>query len=331
MRHLTPISSLIRNLSAALVVCAGTLAATSPALAWTDKPIKLIVPAPPGGTIDVVARFFVDQLAADLGQPVIVDNKPGAGGGIGTQALLAAPADGTTLMVTASNVLLEIPHVMKQPYDVLKDLRAVSAVARAGLVLVSNTDVPAKDFKELMGYLKANSGKLSFASYSAGTASHYAGMILGQREKVDMVHAPFAGSPPALQQVMSGQIPIMFDGMVTSTPLVNGGKLKAYAISGKTRFSKLPQVPTFTEVGYPELDFSNWLGFLASSKMSPELAEKINQAIAKTAASPKVRERLLGAGFEIPAPQSSADLNQSMRGENERNAAIVKTFGIKLN
>ena len=202
---------------------------------------------------------------------------------------------------------------------------------RSGIVLVSNPSVPAQDFKGLMNYLKANSGKLSFASYGAGTASHYDGVILAQREKLDMVHSPFAGSPPALQMVMGGQIPIMFDGSVTSTPMVLGGKLKVYAVSGKTRLPKLPQTPTFTELGYPELDFSNWLGFVASSKMSPELADKINAAIAKAAASPKVRERLLGAGFEIPAPQSAAELALSMRDDFKRNGDIVKTFNIKLN
>jgi tripartite-type tricarboxylate transporter receptor subunit TctC len=330
MRHLKPISSLARTLATAFAVGLAAMAA-QPALAWTDKPIKLIVPAPPGGTIDVAARFFVDQLSADLGQPVIVENKPGAGGGIAVQALLAAPADGQTLLVTTANVLVEIPHVMKQPYDVLKDLRPVVAVARAGLMLVSHPGVPAQDMKGLVAYLKANSGKLSFATYSAGTVSHYAGMILSQREKLDMVHAPFAGSPPALQQVMGGQIPIMFDGMITSTPLVVGGKLRAYAVSGKTRAPQMPQVPTFAEVGYPELDFSNWLGFVASSQLAPELADKINAAIAKAAATPKVRERLLGAGFEIVPPQSAAELAQWTRADVERNGAIVKTFNIKLN
>ena len=330
MRQLKSLSSFTRTLATAMAVGVAAIAA-QPALAWTDKPLKLIVPAPPGGTIDVVARFFVDQLSADLGQPVIVENKPGAVGGIGTAAMLAAPPDGTTLMVTASNVLTEAPHVMTISYDVQKDLRPIIAVARSGIVLVSNPSVPAHDFKELLGYLKANSGKLSFATYGAGTASHYDGVILGQREKLDMVHAPFAGSPPALQQVMAGQIPIMFDGSVTSTPLILGGKLKVYAVSGKARLPKLPQAPTFTEVGYPELDFSNWLGFVASSKMSPELADKINAAIAKAAASPKVRERLLGAGFEIPAPQSATELAASVRDDYKRSGDIVKTFNIKLN
>ncbi len=329
MKHLKWINNMPRTLTSAVVASLAVIASSS-ALAWTDKPIKLIVPAPPGGTIDVVARFFVDQLSADLGQPVLVENKPGAVGGIGTQAMLAAPTDGTTLMVTASNVLTEAPHVIPMSYDVLRDIRPLAAVARSGITLVSHPSVPANDFKEVVSYLKANSGKVSFASYGAGTASHYDNVILAQREKVDLVHVPYAGSPPALQQVMGGQIPFMFDGSVTSTPLVLGGKLKAYAVSGKTRLPKLPQVPTFTEVGYPELDFSNWVGFVASSKMSPELADKINAAIFKTAASPKVRERLLGAGFEIPAPQSAADLAKSMRTDFERNAAIVKSFNIKL-
>lgn len=312
-------------------LCAAALALALPAaLAWTDKPVKLLVPAPAGGTMDVVARMVADQLAADIGQAVVVENKPGAGGAIAVQAMNAAPADGQTIMMTASNVLTEIPHVMKTSFDPLKDVKPVAAVARSVMVLVAAPQLPAKDLKALIAHVKANPGKISFASYSTGTASHYAGMILNQKAGLDMQHVPFPGSPPALAQVMGGQIPLMFDGLATSRPLIAAGKLQVYGVAAKTRSPHLPQVPTLAEQGYPELDFGNWVGVIASARLPADLTERIHAAVAKAAASPRVRERLSGAGFETGDDTSPAQLAQSVRAEFERNAAIVKAFGIKL-
>ncbi|HOZ66002.1 MAG TPA: tripartite tricarboxylate transporter substrate binding protein [Burkholderiaceae bacterium] len=299
------------------------------AMAWTDKPVKLLVPAPAGGTMDVVARIVAAQLSADIGQPVVVDNKPGAGGGIAVQAMNAAAADGQTIMVTASNVLTEIPHVMKTGFDPLKDVKPIATLARAGLVLVGNAAVPADDLKALVAYLKANTGKMSYASYSAGTVSHYAGSIFNQKIGADMQHVPFAGSPPALQQVMGGQIPIMFDGIVTSMPQIKGGKLKAYGVASKVRSAHLPNVPTLAEQGFPELDFSNWLGVVASAKISPEMAAKINAAVLKAAEAPAVKGRMAAVGFEANQGLSSAELSQVVKTDFDRNAAIVKQFDIK--
>ncbi|MCZ4312822.1 tripartite tricarboxylate transporter substrate binding protein [Comamonadaceae bacterium G21597-S1] len=322
-----PISRLLPGLLLAIAT-----AATAPmALAWTHKPVKILVPAPAGGTMDVVARILADQISAEIGQPVIVDNKPGAGGAIAIQAMIAAPNDGQTLMVTASNVLTEIPHVMKTAFDPLKDVRPVATVARAGIVLVGAPSLPAKDFKELVSYAKAHPGKLSFASYSAGTASHYSGMIFNQKAGLDLQHVPFAGSPPALTQVIGGQITVMFDGIVTSLPQIKGGKLLPFAVASKTRSAHLPQVPTTAELGYPDIDFSNWLGIVASAGVPADIVDKINATTLKVAASPKVHDRLVAVGFEPNTPLTSAQLTESVKVDFERNAAIVKAFGIKLN
>ena len=301
------------------------------ALAWTDKPVKLVVPAPPGGTMDVLARVLAEQLSAEIGQPVIVDNRPGAGGGIGVQAMLTAPADGQTLMVTASNVLTEVPHVLKSGFDPLKDVRPIAAVARASLVFVGGPGAAGTSLQEFVGSARANPGKLSVASYSTGTASHYAAMILNQKAGLDLVHVPFPGSPPALAQVMGSQIPVMFDGMATSLPQLRGGKLKAYAVASSTRSTFLPQVPTFAELGYPEIEFSNWIGVVAAGGVSNDMVEKINVAIQKAATAPKLRERLTGAGFEMTPGGTPAQLAQAVRVEHERNGGIVRAFGIKLN
>lgn len=326
MKPLFPARLLPRLMLAAAIAIASPLA-----LAWTDKPVRLLVPAPAGGTMDVVARIFANQLSADIGQPVIIDNKPGAGGAIAVQAMMAAPRDGQTIMVTASNVLTEIPHVMKTSFDPLKDVHPVATIARAGLVLVGASTLAAHDVKELVAYVKANPGKLSFASYSAGTSSHYAGMILNQKAGLDLQHVPFAGSPPALTQVMGGQITVMFDGIVTSMPQIKGGKLKAFGVASKTRSAHLPQVPTLAEQGFPELDFSNWLGVVVASGVPGNIVDKINAATLKAASAPAIVQRLADAGFEPNTNLSSAQLAESVKAEYTRNAAIVKAFNIQLN
>ncbi|MCY1165841.1 hypothetical protein D9M73_57520 [compost metagenome] len=308
-----------------------SMMATPVVMAWTDKPVKMIVPAPPGGTMDVVARILAEQISADIGQPVIIDNKPGAGGGIAVHALMAAPADGQTIMVTASNVLTEIPLVMKAGFDPLKDVKPVASVTRSTMVLVGSPSVPAQDLKGLIAYVKANPGKLSFASYSTGTSSQYAGMIFNQKAGLDLQHVPFPGSPPALVQVMAGQIPIMFDGIATSLPQIKGGKLKIFGVASKTRLAQLPDVPTMAEQGFPDIDFNNWVGTVVAAGVPAAMVDKINAATLKAASAPKVKERLAAVGFEPDTSLTAGQLAQSVRAEYDRNAAIVKTFNIKLN
>lgn len=300
------------------------------ALAWTDKPVKLLVPAPAGGTIDVIARMLADQLVADTGQAMVVDNKPGAGGAIAVQALRAAPADGQTVLVTASNVLTEIPHVLKGGFDPLKDVKAIGIIARANMVMIAAPNAPAKDLKSFVAYTKKNPGTVNFASYSAGTISHYAGMIMNQKAGLDMVHVPFAGSPPGLAQVMGGQIPVMFDGVATSRNLIATGKVQAWAVASSKRLSVLPDVPTMTELGYPELNFSNWLGVVVSPNMPAEMQEKIHKAVRNVALNPKFRGRMFAAGFEAAEDWNTQQLGDSVRTDFEHNGAIVKQFNIKL-
>ncbi|HQZ05222.1 MAG TPA: tripartite tricarboxylate transporter substrate binding protein [Burkholderiaceae bacterium] len=321
-----PKSRLLPRLLAVCIVAASPLS-----MAWTDKPVRLLVPAPAGGTMDVVARIFANQLSADIGQPVVIDNKPGAGGAIAVQAMMGAPRDGQTIMVTASNVLTEIPHVMKTSFDPLKDVRPVATIARAGMVLVGGTQLAPNDMKELVAYVKAHPGKQSFASYSAGTSSHYAGMILNQKAGLDLQHVPFAGSPPALTQVIGGQIKVMFDGIVTSMPQIKGGKLKAFGVASKTRSAHLPQVPTLAELGFPELDFSNWLGVVVATGVPTDIVDKINAATLKAASAPAIVERLSSVGFEPNTKLSSSELAASVKAEYDRNAGIVKAFNIQIN
>ena len=319
------------SLSIKLLIVAMGLTVSSASMAWTDKPVKILVPAPAGGTMDVIARMVADQLSADVGQPMVVENRPGAGGAIAVQALRSAPGDGQTLMVTASNVLAEIPHVIKAGFDPLKDVRPVGLVARSNLVMVGSPSLPAKDFRGFVAYAKKNPGSLSFASYSAGTISHYAGVILNQKLGLDLQHVPFPGSPPALVQVMGGQIPVMFDGFATSRALIASGKVQPYAVASNTRLSQLPDVPTLAELGFPELSFSNWLGVVVSSSVAPEVQEKLHKAVRQVASNPKFRGRMFAAGFDAAEDWSQPQLVQSLKTDFDRNAAIVKQFNIQLN
>ena len=313
-----------RRTACALLLCG----AASFAHAWADKPVRFIVPAPAGGAMDAMARVLAEQLGKDIGQPVIVDNRPGAGGAIGMQAMLSAPADGHTLVVTASNVLVEIPHVMKPPYDPVRDVRPVAAIALVRNLLVSAPSLPAQDFAGLSAYLKATPGKYSYASHSAGTASHYAGLLLSQATGADLQHVPFAGAPPALAQVIGGNVTLLFDSLISSAPMLAAGKVRAYAIGGAARHPNLPQVPTFQELGRPELDYANWFGVVAASKMPDAEAERINRAVQKAVEVPAVRDRLTGLGFEMLPHQPPAALARAVRADFDRNLAIVRKFNI---
>jgi tripartite-type tricarboxylate transporter receptor subunit TctC len=318
----------LKALAVLMTIAAAPLAAN----AWTNKPVRIIVPAPPGGTMDVTARILADAISTEIGQPAIVENKPGAGGAIGVQALNAAPPDGQTIMVTVSNILTEIPLVMKTSFDPLKDVKPVTIVARSTMVLVAAATVPANDVKGLIGHLKTSKGgQGSFASYTAGSSSHYAGLIFAKKAGLDLQHVPFVGSPPALQNVMGGQVDIMFDGMATSLPQIKGGKLKVYGVGSKTRSVHLPDVPTMTELGFGEIDFANWAGIIVSSKMPEDIVAKINRTVAAVAASPKTREKLIATGFEPAVSESPEKLAQLTKAEYDRNAQIVKAFNIQLN
>ncbi len=304
---------------------------TCSAWALGEQPVKLIVPAPAGGTMDIVARVIGQQMSTDLGQPVIVENRPGAGGAIGIQAMLKAAPDGNTLVVGASNVLAEIPHVMKVPFDPFKDVLPVASVARSGIVLVTAAGNPARDFQSLVAQLKARKGSTSFASYSPGTVSHYAGLILSEQAGLDMQHIGYAGSPPALANLLGGQVDAMFDGMLTAVPLIKSGKLRAYAFSGKSRSRHLPDVPTTTELGYPQLQFMGWVGVIGPAKLPPEVLARLHAVLEKVAHAPAVQSRLADVGLEPEANVDTQALVRETREMSERNAAIVKKFGIKLN
>jgi tripartite-type tricarboxylate transporter receptor subunit TctC len=320
MTHVSRFASFALAVAAAL--------GSTASFAFSDKPVKLIVPAPPGGTMDATARIISDLLAQEIKQPVVVENKPGAGGAIAVKYLLSQPADGQSLMVTASNILTEIPHVLKGGFDPLKDVKPIALMSQSTMVLIAAPQFPAKDFKEAVAYVKSHPRQVSYASYGPGTSSQYAGAILNQKAGLDLQHVAFPGSAPA--QVMGGQIPLMFDGAVTSRPLVSAGRVKLLGVAYKTRLPDYPNTPTLTELGFPDINFSNWVGVIASSKMSTPLSNQIHEVLQKIAASPSFRERAATAGFDPTAPRTLDQAAREVREEYQRNAEIVKAYGIKL-
>ena len=315
-----------------LRACAAALALTcaTAAQAWPDRLVKLIVPAPAGGNIDVIARVYADFLARETGQTVVIENKAGAGGGIGTQAMLLAPADGHTILFTNSNVLAEIPHTLKPPFDPMKDVKAVAMLAKFRYMLVGSPELPANDLAGLGKHLKTLQGKASFGSPSPGTLAHFGGELLNRRFDTDMQHIPFSGSPAALVAVMGGQVTLYIDGVVTAGPLVRGGKLKPFAIAGSTRFAQLPNVPTFAEAGAPELtDFVNWMGVAVSHKVSPAVTDRIYTVTAKIAANREFQAKLADLGFEPLEPTSSDQFAKTLQADFTRNGELVRKMNFK--
>ena len=318
---------------AALGVLAGTaLLAGVPAAfaqAWPAKPVRILIGAPPGGTSDIVARLLADGLQKEWGQPVIVEAKPGAAGLIAMQDVLGQPADGHTLLVAPSALVTEIPHVIKLRFDPFRDVKPLADLARSGLVFVGNASLPAKNLSEVVAYVTANPGKVSYASYSLGTISHTMGLELNKAAGIDMTHVPYKGSPPALQDVMGGHVALMFDGPATSIPMIKGGKLKAFAVSGAKRNPALPEVPTFAEQGYPMLDEVAWMGLWIKPDVPADVQARIRQATLKVMAQPSVQARLAELGNDLGSSATPDELAQSLRAASDKQGATLRALGIR--
>jgi len=299
--------------------------------AFGDKPLKIIVPAPAGGTVDIAARVIGQQMSEDIGRPVVIENRAGGTGSIGLGAMLKADPDGNTIALGPNNMLVEAPQVMKVPYDPLKDIVSIGRVAFTSYVLVTAANYPAKDFQGLVEQLKTRKGKSSFASYGTGTVSQYSGLIFSSRADLGMQHVGYLGSPPALQNVIGGQVDIMFDGMVTSLPLIKSGMLRAYAVAGKSRSRYLPDVPTMTELGYSEINFQGQVCFYGSSKLPADVLAQLQAAIKKAASTPAVQQKLVDVGLEPDVNVDSSALLAENKLLSQRNAAIVKKFDIQPN
>jgi len=315
----------------AILGAAFALLAAAPAFAQapSDKPVRIIVAGPPGGTLDVVSRLLSDGLQKELNQTVIVDSKPGAGGAVAVSDLMQSPHDGNTMIVTLDAIVSEIPHIVKLKIDMAKSLKPIAELARGGLVLVGNPSFPAKTLPELVAYVKAHPATVSVASYSTGTLSHVLGLLLNQAAGIDLLHVGYKGSSPALADVMGNHVPLMFDGIGTSLPLIKAGKLKAFAVSTPRRSPVLPDVPTFAELGYPRLEALAWMGLWCPPDVPAPVQQRLRDAALKALALPGTRERLLELGFDVGAPRSVADMEAGLAADYERVGAVLKSIGFK--
>ena len=319
-------------LRAALLPCVAALGFAAPlaqAQKWPEKMVRIVVAGPPGGSADIVARFLADGLAKEIGQPVIVEPKPGAGGVLAVNELSQAPRDGHTLLVGVNSLVSEIPHIMKLRVDMAKEITPVAELARGGLVMVGAPTLAAKNFSELVGWVKANPGKVNYASYTAGTISHVMGLQLNKAAGLDMVHVGYKGSTPALTDVMGGHVPLMFDGMPTSLPLIKSGKIKAYAVSTQQRSTLLPDVPTFRELGYPQLEAVAWMGLWVNPEVPAPVQAKLREAVLKVLDQPAARTRLSEIGFEVGQRRSPEELTKSLTADYARVGEVLKSIGFK--
>ena len=300
------------------------------AQAYPAKPIRIVVPFPPGGATDILARAVAQKLTDAWGQAVVVDNRPGAGGNIGSELVAKAAPDGYTLeMGTVGTHAINASLYAKMPYDHVKDFAPVILVAGVPNVLVVNPSLPVSSVQELIAYAKANPGKLNFASSGNGTSIHLAGELFKVMAGVQMTHIPYKGSAPALQDLIGGQVQLMFDNLPPSLPHIKAGKLRALAVTSATRSSALPDTPTIAESGLPGFEASSWFGVLAPAGTPPAIIAKLNGEIAAWLASAEAKERMLALGANIGGG-SPEDFARHIAAETAKWQKVVKASGAKV-
>ncbi|WP_241123189.1 Bug family tripartite tricarboxylate transporter substrate binding protein [Achromobacter xylosoxidans] len=274
---------------------------------YPDRPIRLIVPFPPGGTSDVVGRIFAEALGRQIGQPVVVENRGGAGGTVGSRAVASAPADGYTLLLGTSSTNGTNSAVYKNlPYDAVKDFTPVTQIIRVPGVIVVNKDFPAKDYASFVALIKGAPGKYSYASSGNGGATHMAMEYYKSLSGLDMMHVPYRGTGPALNDVIAGQVPILWDTAASSMAHIQSGSLRAIVVAARKRLPQLPDVPTFAEVGLPTYDAEMWNGLLAPAGLPAPILAKLGEASRRALADPEVQAKYAGVGAYVVADKPEA-------------------------
>jgi tripartite-type tricarboxylate transporter receptor subunit TctC len=267
--------------------------------AWPTRPLRMVVPFPPGGIADIAARSIAAEMARDLGQPVVVDNRPGAGGNVGADAVAKAAPDGYTLLYAVASAFTANPHLYgAMPFDPLKDLVPVSETVLGGMVLLVRPDFPAADLREWVAKVKAQPGRLSYASYGNGSFPHLNMELLKSLTGTHVVHIPYRGAAPAMQDLLAGQVDMMFDQSATALAQIRAGKVKPLAVNTPTRLAALPEVPAIAE-NLQGFDGSGWQGVWVPAGTPPAVLQRLNQAVVKALAAPEVRKRFTDAGLEV--------------------------------
>jgi tripartite-type tricarboxylate transporter receptor subunit TctC len=315
------------------IVVLSWLAAVSPALAqqWPDKPIRLIVPAPAGGVSDLVARLLAEQLRTNLGQTVLVDNKPGGSAVVAERAMMAAPADGYTWMVGPSSVMSDIPLTVKTPYDVLKTFTYVAEASSMIHVLVANAGFSPNKVDEVLDYARRNPRSVSVANHGSGTRSNLLGEVLREKSGNAMLIVPYKGSAPILVDLMGNQVQLTFEVVSNVVPHIRSGKLKAYAVVSSTRSQHLPDVPSFGELGLPDLVLPHaGVGVFVLSSTPKPIVDRIQSEMAKIVGTAKFREALAAQGLDLPRDASLDQLRQTLAATTAHNRAIIDKLQLKI-
>jgi tripartite-type tricarboxylate transporter receptor subunit TctC len=321
--HVTP--GLARFLVATMAL--GLLAGGAQAQTYPSKPIRLVVPFPPGGTTDILARTVGQKMTENWGQPVVIDNRPGAGGNIGSDLVAKAAPDGyTLLMATISTHAINVSLYKNLPFDSVRDFAPVSRIGTLPNILIVHPSVPVKSVKELIELAKSKPGELNFASSGVGTSLHLSGELFNSMAGVKLVHVPYKGSSPALADLLGGQVKIMFDNLPSALPHVKAGKLKPLAVTSAKRATVLPEVPTVMESGLPGFEVTSWFAIFVPAKTPTEIVAKLNGEIVKILNSGDVKEKLAQIGVD-PAPTTPEALAAFAKAETEKWGKVVKATG----
>ena len=310
-------------------LCVALAFATTPAIAqYPNKPIKMIVPLAAAGTGDTLARAVGEEMAKELGQPVVVENKPGAGGLVGTEMVANAPADGYTLLAVSPSHVINPALYAKKTYDPLKSFEPITVMANTHQVIVAHPSVPAKDLAELIAYAKANPGKLNYGSAGTGSATHLNMELFRSMAGIDIVHVPYKGSTQARQDVLAGQVQLAMDGLLPVQPLIKDGRLKAVGITSSKRAQSNPEIPIIGEVvkGYAS---DTWYGILVPAGTPKDVIAKLHTAAVKALNSPAVKDRLTKLGAETVG-NSPEDFRKLLETEQKLWAKVVKDSGAKV-
>jgi tripartite-type tricarboxylate transporter receptor subunit TctC len=320
----------VRLVRFACVLCGSLLVSVNAGAAYPEKPLRLIVPFPAGGSLDTVGRVVSQRLGAHLGQQVIVENRPGTAGGIGSSLVAKARPDGYTLLLgTISSHAINPALYPKLPYDPQRDFAPISQVTAMPNVLVVNTATPARSLQELIQFAKANPGAVTFASGGNGTTHHLCGEMLAKAAGISLTHIPYKGNASAITDLMGGQVTMMCDNISNSLAYIEGGRLRALAVTSARRSAALPAVPTMAEAGFAGNEISSWFAVFAPANTPPEIVQKLYEAVARVMQEPQVREALAKEGIEAVG-SSPAQLASLMRSEMVRWAKIVADSGARV-
>ena len=296
---------------------------------FPDKPVRVVVPFAAGNTLDTALRQVAEVFKQNTGQPILVDAKPGGSGIIAAQAVMQAAPDGYTLLLCNTSMFTINPHTFaKLPYDPDKSFKPVSNFLGSAMVMAVHSSVPANNVAEFVAWTKANPGKVSFASFTAGNSSHFAGVILNQRAGLDMTHVPFNGTPPAVQNLVGGQVNAAFLPLLAVKSHVETGKVKLLAITSPQRSPLAPQLATFREQGYPELDIYIWAALAAPAGTPDTLIARLNTEFGKALRTTEIRDKWQAMGFE-PLPSTPEEFTRFSQAESRRWAEAVKISGFK--